>query len=265
MLYLYNMNYKNSHPYHLVSHSPWPLLLCVTILSAALFIVSWLSHKSSISPFPYIIPLIAIFWWRDVIREAMSGYHTITVQRGLYIGFLLFLLSEIMLFISFFWAFFHSSLAPVVEISCIWPPKGISAINPWGLPLYGTCVLLASGFVLTLAHHAILHGYKYLGLFNMGLCILLGGLFVFLQYNEYYFAQFTISDTVWGSVFYLTTGLHAIHVIIGVCFLFVGFIRLYFDNFTKTHNLGLEFAILYWHLVDAVWLFVFVTYYWWGC
>jgi cytochrome c oxidase subunit 3 len=132
-----------------------------------------------------------------------------------------------MLFFSFFWAFFHSSLAPAVDIGSVWPPKGINAVNPWAIPLLGSCVLLASGFVLTLSHHAMILGNKDLALISMGITVLLGGFFIFLQANEYYMGEFTIADSVFGTVFYMVTGLHALHVFCGVSFLIVSLIRMY--------------------------------------
>lgn len=208
--------------------------------------------------------MISYQWWRDVIREAKAGYHTTRVQKGILIGFLLFLLSEIMLFVSFFWAFFHSSLSPSIELGAYWPPEGINAVNPWAIPLLGSTVLLASGFILTLGHHALILGDKNLTIIMMIFTVLLGALFLFLQYNEYYYGEFTIADSVYGSVFYMTTGLHAIHVIVGVLFLFISLIRIYLDHYTTEHHIGFEFAIYYWHLVDVVWLLVFLIYYWWG-
>jgi cytochrome c oxidase subunit 3 len=169
-----------------------------------------------------------------------------------------------MLFVSFFWSFFHSSLSPAVELGATWPPVGINAVNPWGIPLLGSCVLLASGFILTLGHHATILGNKDLVLVSLFFTVLLGAFFLFLQYNEYYYGEFTLADSVFGSVFYMTTGLHALHVIVGVLFLFVCLVRTYFDSFTTEHHLGLEFAIYYWHLVDVVWLLVFLVYYYWG-
>jgi cytochrome c oxidase subunit 3 len=253
------------HPYHLVDLSPWPILLSITLLSFALNIVNFLIHESATIFIQIsLILLIAFQWWRDVIRESLAGYHTMRVQRGILIGFLLFLLSEIMLFSGFFWAFFHSSLAPAIELGVTWPPEGINAVNPWAIPLLGSTVLVASGFVLTIAHHALIAGNKSLTIFTMCLTVLLGALFIFLQYNEYLYGEFTIADSVFGSVFYMTTGLHAIHVIIGVLFLAIALFRIFFDHFTTEHHLGFEFAIYYWHLVDVVWLFVFMTYYWWS-
>jgi len=241
--------------------------MSLALLGFAVTVVSWLTGFSigylGFSPI-LLIALISVLWWRDVIREAAGGYHTTTVQRGLLIGFLLFLLSEIMLFFSFFWAFFNSSLSPGVEIGAVWPPVGIHAIDPWSLPLLGTCVLLASGFTVTAAHHAIVGGNKYSAIISLAFTVILGALFVFLQANEYYYSGFTIADSVFGSAFYMTTGLHGLHVIAGTIFLTVGLVRLFRDSFTSEHHLGVEFSIYYWHLVDVVWLFVFLFYYCWG-
>ncbi|RKO94637.1 cytochrome c oxidase subunit 3 [Blyttiomyces helicus] len=254
-------------PFHLVDLSPWPLLASVAVLSFATALVSWFHGLPSLvgaaSGAAFLL-LVAFQWWRDVLREARGGHHTVRVQNGILVGFLLFLLSEIMLFVSFFWAFFHSALAPAVELAALWPPVGVATIDPWSIPLLGSCVLLASGFVLTLGHHALLNGSKALGIASLVWTVVLGGLFLFLQFNEYSVAGFTIADSVYGSVFYMTTGLHAVHVFIGVLFLTVGLVRLVLDHFTVEHHAGMEFAIFYWHLVDVVWLFVFVSYYWWG-
>jgi len=253
------------HPYHLVDVSPWPILLSFSLLSLGFTVVKWLTHMG---PTVYIqialILLIAFQWWRDVIREAKAGYHTKKVQNGILIGFLLFLISEIMLFSSFFWAFFHSSLAPSIELGVQWPPEGINPVNTWAIPLLGSSVLVASGFILTIAHNAFLAGQKYLCLWMTFFTVLFGALFLFLQYNEYLYGEVTIADSVYGSVFYMTTGLHALHVIVGVLFLFISYLRILYDHFTIEHHLCFEFAIYYWHLVDVVWLFVFVVYYWWG-
>nr|QCQ69088.1 cytochrome c oxidase subunit 3 [Synchytrium taraxaci] len=253
------------HPYHLVEASPWPLFMSFSLLSLAIGFATWITNlQANLLPQFLLVGFVAILWWKDVLRESAGGYHTIVVQKGITIGFLLFLISEIMLFFSFFWAFFHSSLAPAVDIGSVWPPEGINAVNPWAIPLFGSCVLLASGFVLTLSHHAMILGKKDLALITMLITVLLGFLFIFLQANEYQMGEFTIADSIFGNVFYMTTGLHAIHVIAGVTFLTVGLIRMYFDSFTTEHHLGLEFAIFYWHIVDVIWLFVFFLFYWWG-
>lgn len=169
-----------------------------------------------------------------------------------------------MLFSSFFWAFFHSSLAPTIELGIQWPPLGINAVNTWAIPLLGSTILVASGFILTIAHHALISGNKTLSLWMTAITVIFGFLFLFLQYNEYSYGEVTISDSVYGSVFYMTTGLHALHVIVGVLFLLICHIRIFYDHFSTEHHIGYEFAIYYWHLVDVVWLLVFVIFYWWG-
>lgn len=128
------------HPFHLLDGSPWPLLMSFALCSLALSVASWMNHlPTSLLPIALIV-LILLLWWRDVLREAKGGYHTIVVQRGILIGFILFLLSEVMLFVSFFWAFFHSSLCPNVELAAVWPPVGIQAVDPWTIPLLGSSV-----------------------------------------------------------------------------------------------------------------------------
>jgi cytochrome c oxidase subunit 3 len=169
-----------------------------------------------------------------------------------------------MLFFSLFWGYFHSSLSPTFELGGIWPPTGINSIDPWSIPLLGSLLLVSSGFTVTLAHHSIRYGDKDLTLIGFILTIILGLAFVFFQGQEYYLSEYTFSDSVFGSIFFLTTGLHGLHVIVGVLFLIVVFIRLIFDQVTIEHHLGLEFAIFYWHLVDLVWFFVFISFYWWG-
>ena len=240
------------HPYHLVDGSPWPILAALALLAGALLQMP-----------NYFYLFIPLFWWRDVIRESTGGFHTTAVQRGLLLGFILFLLSEVMLFVSFFWAFFHSSLSPAIELANVWPPLGLNAVNPWAIPFLGSGVLLASGFLLTLSHLSYAHGKDYT-IITLLITTLLGVLFLILQFNEYRWGEFTIADSVFGSLFYMTTGLHAIHVIVGVIFLAVALVRISRDSFTADHHLGLEFAIFYWHLVDLVWLVVFLLYYWWG-
>lgn len=240
------------HPFHLVDGSPWPILTAFAALSGALLQMPDLFYF-----------LLLLFWWRDVIRESSGGFHTAAVRRGLLLGFILFLLSEVMLFVSFFWAFFHSSLSPAIELANVWPPIGLDAVDPWAIPFLGSTLLLASGFLLTLSHVSYFERDKDYTIFTLFLTVVLGVLFLVLQFNEYSWGSFTIADSVFGSLFYMTTGLHAIHVIVGVIFLAVALVRIVRDSMTSQHHLGFEFAIFYWHLVDVVWLVVFLLYYWW--
>lgn len=205
-------------------------------------------------------------WWRDVVREAtFNGYHTKTVQLGLRYGMILFIVSEVMFFLAFFWAFFHSSLSPAIEIGSVWPPKSINPFNPWGVPLLNTFILLLSGATVTWAHHEIIVGARKepakLGLL---LTLFLAVTFTALQVYEYIEASFSISDGIYGSTFFMATGFHGFHVIVGTAFLTVVTLRLIKNHFTKKHHFGFEAAAWYWHFVDVVWLFLFVTVYWWG-
>jgi cytochrome c oxidase subunit 3 len=173
------------------------------------------------------------------------------------IGFILFLISEVLLFVSFFWAYFYSSLTPDVLLGAQWPPVGIHKIDPWSIPLLGSCILLGAGFILTLGHHLFIQGNKDLAVFYMAFSVIIGATFIWLQYTEYLNTAFTISDSVYGSIFFITTGLHGIHVIIGILFLLVATVRMYLDSFTINHNLGLEASIIYFHLIDLIWLVLF--------
>lgn len=208
-----------------------------------------------------IIIFITIVWWRDVIREAFGGYHTNKVQTGILIGFILFQISEIMLFASMFWSFFHGSLAPAIEQGSMWPPIGINPVNTWAIPLQGTCVLLSSGFILTEAHHAMIIGKKKQTLKQVNITIIQGIIFVIFQATEYYWGEFTLSDGIYGTVFYSTTSQHGLHVIIGVIFIIISNLRIFFDSLTSNHHQNFEFSIYYWHQVDIIWIIVFIQYY----
>lgn len=262
------------HPYHLVEVSPWPFLASLSFLVFGVNFISTIQSTQTIfgtssNTIGLIISfsciLLVLFqWWRDVLREGQAGYHTQKVQNGILIGFVLFLISEIMLFLSFFWAYFYSSLIPDVTLGGVWPPIGIHKIDAWSIPLLGSCILLGSGFILTLGHHLFLTGNKDLSLLYMAISVIVGTSFIFLQYTEYFSSAFTIADSVYGSIFYMTTGLHGLHVIAGVFFLFVSTIRVFLDSQTISHSLGLDFSIYYYHLVDVIWLLLFVIYYWYG-
>lgn len=204
-------------------------------------------------------------WWRDVIREASyQGIHTAEVVAGLKLGVILFIVSEAMLFFSFFWAYFHNSLSPSVELGGVWPPVGIEVLNPFQIPLLNTCILLTSGATVTWAHHGLIANRREDAIVGLFLTIVLGIIFTALQGMEYVEAPFTIADSIFGSAFFMTTGLHGFHVLVGTLFLLVCFIRLINYHFTKDHHLGFESAILYWHFVDYVWLIVFACYYVWA-
>ena len=251
------------HPYHLVDISPWPLQTSINILGQAFNFIFWLNLQSNYIIFIQIFTLILILfqWWRDVLRESLGGYHTVFVQKGIMIGFLLFLISEIVLFGSVFWPFFHSTLSISVELGAIWPPYGINAVNPWSLPLLGTTILLSSGFLLTQSHHYFILGNKNQSIFYQILTIILGAAFTLTQSIEYINTEFTISDSIFGANFFITTGLHAIHVIIGTIFQTVGLYRIKYDEITSETSQSLDFSIYYWHLVDGIWILVLLVYY----
>lgn len=260
--------YQN-HPFHIVDPSPWPLLSSISAFFMLFGVVLYMHFYQKGLTFILIgffsLLFTATCWWRDVIREAtFEGQHTSYVRKGLKLGMVLFIVSEAMLFFAFFWAFFHSSLNPTIEIGSVWPPKGIEAINPWHVPLLNTFVLINSGAFVTWAHYSLLAGLRKQTINGLVYTILLALFFTFLQAFEYVTASFNISDGVYGSVFYMTTGLHGFHVFIGTLFLAVCLVRLIQHHFTKNQHVGLECAIWYWHFVDVVWIFVFTFIYWWG-
>lgn len=211
------------------------------------------------------VSVIFLLWMRDIIREStFQGNHTKKVQNGLKVGFICFLISEWMLFFSFFWAYFHMALSPAVEIGCIWPPKGINPPTPWGIPLFNTAILIGSGSFVNTCHHAIRARLGNTAIITLSITVGLGVLFTLLQLFEYINMHFTIADSVYGSCFFMLTGLHGLHVIVGTIFLFIQLIRLRAYHFTNTHHLGFLFASWYWHFVDVIWILVWFIVYWWG-
>jgi cytochrome c oxidase subunit 3 len=206
-------------------------------------------------------------WLKDVSREgSFKGHHTVAVRSGLTLGFILFVLSEVFFFISIFWAFFHSSLAPTVDLGCLWPPAGLESMDPFEIPLLNTVILVSSGATLTYSHHCLIAGNRNGSFYGLLVTIILAVIFTGLQGFEYYNAPFTISDGVFGSTFFMSTGFHGFHVLIGAIFLTVCLCRMVAYHFTETHHNGFEAAILYWHFdfVDIVWLFLFISVYWWA-
>jgi cytochrome c oxidase subunit III len=258
------------HPYHLVDPSPWPLigaLLAGTMFGGAVMFM----HGVSLGPvhgtwimvagFLGVLAIMAV-WWRDVIREAVhEGHHTPVVQIGLRYGMALFIASEVMFFAAFFWAFFTSSLFPV---GGIWPPKGIHPFNPWEIPFLNTLILLTSGTTVTWAHHALLENDRKGLVRGLGLTVILGLCFTGLQAWEYSHAAFGFKGGIYPSTFFMATGFHGFHVIIGTTFLTVCLIRAIKGQFKPDHHVGFEAAAWYWHFVDVVWLFLFICVYWWG-
>nr|YP_009472952.1 cytochrome c oxidase subunit III [Dalsira scabrata]AST10182.1 cytochrome c oxidase subunit III [Dalsira scabrata] len=261
------MKMIKNHPYHLVDYSPWPLTGSMGALSLTMGMVMWMHMNKMylLNMGILILILTMIQWWRDIIREAtFQGNHTMKVTSGLKIGMILFILSEILFFISFFWSFFHSSLAPTVEIGMTWPPKGITVFNPMDVPLLNTMILLNSGMTVTWAHHSLMSNKFNEANKSLILTIMLGVTFSILQIYEYKEAKFCISDSIYGSCFFMMTGFHGIHVMIGTTFLMICYLRHIKFHFSMNHHFGFEAAAWYWHFVDVVWLFLYVSIYWWG-
>lgn len=266
-----NLNRSNfqGHPFHLVSPSPWPIFTCISLLNLTTAGVSTM-HGFSNSGYWLFFALVLLIssmflWFRDVISEGTYlGNHTLAVQRGLNMGVALFIVSEALFFLAIFWAYFHSALSPTVELGAQWPPMGIEAINAFELPLLNTVLLLASGVTITYSHHSVIQGNRNGALHGAVYTIILAAIFTAFQGVEYSVSSFTISDGAFGSCFYFGTGFHGLHVIIGTIFLGVGFWRLLAYHLTENHHLGLESGILYWHFVDVVWLFLFLSVYYWG-
>lgn len=255
------------HPYHLVDPSPWPLTSSLGALLLTRGLVKWFHFYNIDLFFLGVLSIILsiIQWWRDIIREGTyQGLHTTKVQTGLQRGIILFIISEILFFFSFFWAFFHRRLSPCLEIGEVWPPEGILPFNPFNIPLLNTAILLASGATVTWTHHSLLHQEHSERIIRLGVTILFGLYFTRLQALEYYEASFSIADSVYGSTFFVATGFHGLHVIIGTTFLTICFFRLTFFQYSASHHFGFEAAAWYWHFVDVVWLFLYLSIYWWG-
>ena len=263
------MKSSQKHPFHLVDPSPWPIFgslgALASTIGGVMYMHSFVGGGLLCSLGLTMLLYTMFVWWRDVIRESTyEGHHTSLVQLGLRYGMILFIVSEIMFFFAFFWAFFHSSLSPTIDIGAVWPPKGIDVLDPWGIPFLNTLILLSSGAAVTWAHHAILAGLKEQAIYGLLATVLLAIVFTGFQGMEYVEAPFTISDGIYGSTFFLATGFHGFHVIIGTIFLAICCIRQYMGHFTQKHHFGFEAAAWYWHFVDVVWLFLFVSIYWWG-
>jgi cytochrome c oxidase subunit 3 len=269
------------HDYHLVNPSPWPL---VGSIFAFLFAVGLIMTMKSLSfaglkAGPAVLGVgvagilyVMAAWWYDVIQEAEHGDHTRIVQISHRYGMILFIASEVMFFVAWFWAFFDASLftnesiqaARVAFTGGVWPPMGIEVLNPFNLPLLNTLILLTSGTTVTWAHHALLNNNRSELKIGLALTILLGLTFTCVQAWEYAHAPFAFSNSIYGATFFMATGFHGFHVIIGTIFLIVCLVRASAGQFTPTQHLGFEFAAWYWHFVDVVWLFLFSCIYVWG-
>ena len=256
-----------SQSLHLVQISPWPwtssLRVGGVLISTAYIFNYEFSIVLPLSTFFLLLSLLV--WWRDVVREAsFMGSHTLHVRRGLEWGIILFISSEVIFFFAFFWAFFHRRLSPTGELGSIWPPVGIEVLNPFSIPLLNTVVLLTSGVSATYGHHRIINNRIATIKSILIITIILGIYFTILQAREYKDAAYCIRDRVYGATFFVATGFHGCHVIIGSLFLLVIAGRCFLFHFSKEHHFGFEAAAWYWHFVDVVWIFLFLTIYWWG-
>jgi len=269
---------KPHHDYHLVDPSPWPAIGSVSAFILAVGLISWMHHSFAAAPYLFGLGAIGVIytmlgWWRDVVNEAEhGGYHTRVVQISHRYGMILFIASEVMFFVAWFWAYFSTALFPTDVhqvmrgdfIGHVWPPTGIETFNPWHLPLLNTLILLTSGTTVTWAHHALLHDDRNGLKWGLILTIALGLCFTSIQAYEYMHAPFHYAGHIYGATFFMATGFHGAHVIIGSIFLTVCLIRALAGQFTPKQHLGFEFAAWYWHFVDVVWLFLFACIYVWG-
>lgn len=254
--------------FHIVTQSPWPILSSFQSQSIALSVVSLIAKKApkalAITNI-IILNIIASMWWKRALIEASKeGLHLNKITKGIKISMLMFISSEVLFFSRFFWSYFHAGISPNVEIGQIWPPIAIESFNPINVPLLNTMILVRSGFSVTWAHHLILEksiiGRKKILLYT---CIL-GWYFTFLQKIEYDQSEFSINDSTYGTIFFIATGFHGIHVIIGTTFLMVCWFNIIKISLSWSHHIGFELAAWYWHFVDVVWLMLYLSIYWWG-
>jgi len=273
--------HAKNHDYHILPLSPWPFVGSASAFVMAVGAVMWMK-KMTLGGLPaggyvfgagFLGVLYTMYgWWADVVKEANQGDHTRVVQMHHRYGMILFIASEVMFFVAWFWAYFDAAFYAGEAIQDLrteltgghWPPKGIAVFNPWELPLFNTLILLTSGTTVTWAHHALLHGDRDGLKKGLLLTVLLGVFFSFVQVYEYSHAAFKFSGHIYGATFFMATGFHGFHVFVGTIFLAICLIRATKGDFTPKQHLGFEFAAWYWHFVDVVWLFLFAAIYVWG-
>jgi cytochrome c oxidase subunit 3 len=261
--------HAKGHPYHMVDPSPWPVVGAASALVLAIGAIMFMHGATwAVMAAGIIGVLFTMFvWWRDVIREAhVQGHHTPAVQIGLRYGMVMFIASEVMFFVAWFWAYFNAALFPELHVATggVWPPEGVRTFDPWDLPFINTLILLTSGTTVTWCHHEIREGNRGKAILALWLTVLLGASFTAIQAYEYSHAAFGFREGIYGSTFFMATGFHGFHVLIGTAFLSVCLWRLYQGHFKPDHHFGFEAAAWYWHFVDVVWLFLFTCIYWWG-
>ena len=264
-----------NHDYHIIDPSPWPLIGSIGALIMAFGAVFWMKDMWSIwvMLIGLLIVLYTMFgWWSDVIKESHQGDHTPVVQLHLRYGMILFIASEVMFFVAWFWAFFDASLfadeaiqfSRVEHTGGVWPPADLTVLDPWHLPLFNTVILLLSGTTVTWAHHALLHNDRDSLKIGLICTVVLGVIFSAVQVYEYVEAPFGFADSIYGATFFMATGFHGFHVFVGTIFLLVCLMRAYKGHMSPEKHFGFEAAAWYWHFVDVVWLFLFAAIYVWG-
>ncbi len=267
------MAHEKNHDYHILNPSIWPLLGGLGGFIMLFGAVLWMPKQGG-GPYVFLIGLALVLyvmyaWWAEVVTEGETGDHTKVVQIGLRYGVILFITSEVMFFVAWFWSFFKHAMYPMgpdsPAIDGVWPPVGIETFDPWHLPLINTLFLLCSGMAATWAHHALVHENNRQDMkWGLILAVLLGVLFTVFQAYEYSHAAFGFGGNIYGANFFMATGFHGFHVLIGTIFLLVCLLRLQRGHFTPENHVGFEAAAWYWHFVDVVWLFLFASIYIWG-
>ena len=259
-----------THDFHIVNPSPWPMFGAFSSLVMAAGGIAWM-HEIAWGSWVFFLGLALVLftfyvWWANVVHEANTGDHTAVVQLHHRYGMILFIASEVMFFVAWFWAYFNAALYPKAHegMGTTWPPQGVEVLDPFVFPLLNTLILLLSGTTVTWAHHALIHGDREGLKKGLWLTIILGLLFSGVQAYEYHHAEFGIAGNIYGATFFMATGFHGFHVIIGTIFLIVCLARVYRGDFTPRQHFGFEAAAWYWHFVDVVWLFLFISIYVWG-
>ncbi|GIT91036.1 cytochrome B562 [Jannaschia pagri] len=265
------MAHAKNHDYHILPPSIWPFVGSVCGFFMLIGAVLWMKGSG---PWMFAAGFVGVLgvmfaWWADVVKESNAGDHTPVVRIGLRYGFIFFIISEVMFFAAWFWSFFKHAIYPMgpdsPTIDGVWPPVGIETFDPWHLPLINTLILLCSGAAATWAHHALVHENNRQDMkWGLILAIGLGVIFTGFQAYEYSHAAFGFSGNIYGANFFMATGFHGLHVLIGTVFLAVCLIRLQAGHFTPEKHIGFEAAAWYWHFVDVVWLFLFAAVYVWG-
>ncbi len=279
--------HAKKHDYHIIDPSPWPVLSAVGALIMAVGAIAWMHYAAGTAvpffgldlanPWLFFIGLVIVLycmfgWWSDTIKESHEGHHTRVVSLHLRYGMIMFIASEVMFFVAWFWAFFDASLFPGEAVQVLrtdytggqWPPQGIEVLDPLHLPLYNTVILLLSGTTVTWAHHSLIHGDRKGLVWGLALTVALGALFSSVQIYEYMHAPFAFSNSIYGATFFMATGFHGFHVFVGTIFLLVCLVRAMRGDFTPQKHFGFEAAAWYWHFVDVVWLFLFFCIYVWA-